>query len=97
MSERKSKNIFFIVYGLIVITMLMCSCTSTHYVCDAYAVNTDKVQEDVNELLYYVQEDSFNGNLDSKVVQIYIDKIDELNKELMYISGYVCENCDEID
>ena len=26
MSERKSKNIFFIVYGLIVITMLLCSC-----------------------------------------------------------------------
>ncbi len=26
MSERKSKNIFFIVYGLIVLTMLMCSC-----------------------------------------------------------------------
>ena len=26
MNERKSKNIFFIVYGLIVITMLMCSC-----------------------------------------------------------------------
>ena len=26
MSERKSKNIFFIVYGLIVVTLLMCSC-----------------------------------------------------------------------
>ena len=26
MSERKSKNIFFIVYGLIVVTMLLCSC-----------------------------------------------------------------------
>ncbi len=26
MSEKKSKNIFFIVYGLIVITMLLCSC-----------------------------------------------------------------------
>ena len=26
MNERKSKNIFFIVYGLIVVTMLMCSC-----------------------------------------------------------------------
>ena len=26
MSERKSRNIFFIVYGLIVVTMLMCSC-----------------------------------------------------------------------
>jgi len=32
MSERKSKNIFFIVYGLVVITMLLCSCgTSSHY------------------------------------------------------------------
>ena len=26
MSERKSRKIFFIVYGLIVVTMLMCSC-----------------------------------------------------------------------
>ena len=26
MSERKSKNIFFIVYGTIVITLLLCSC-----------------------------------------------------------------------
>ena len=73
------------------------SCTSTHYVCDAYAINTEKVQEDIDELSYYIQEDAFNGNLDSTVVQIYIDKIDELNKELMYISGYGCENCDEID
>ncbi len=29
MSEKKSKNIFFIVYGLIVITMLLCSCGSS--------------------------------------------------------------------
>ena len=29
MNERKSKNIFFIVYGLIVITMLMCSCSTS--------------------------------------------------------------------
>ena len=50
MSERKSKNIFFIVYGLIVVTMLMCSCTSIHYVCDAYAVNTDKVCENCDEI-----------------------------------------------
>ena len=56
-----------------------------------------KVQEDIDELSYYIQEDAFNGNLDSTVVQIYIDKIDELNKELMYISSYGCENCDEID
>ena len=26
MSERKSRNIFFIVYGMIVVTLLMCSC-----------------------------------------------------------------------
>ena len=26
MSERKSRNIFFIVYGTIVVTLLMCSC-----------------------------------------------------------------------
>ena len=50
MNERKSKNIFFIVYGLIVVTMLMCSCTSIHYVCDAYAVNTDKVCENCDEI-----------------------------------------------
>jgi len=32
MSEKKSKNVFFVVYGLIVITMLLCSCgTSSHY------------------------------------------------------------------
>ncbi len=26
MSETKSRNIFFIVYGMIVVTLLMCSC-----------------------------------------------------------------------
>ncbi len=59
--------------------------------------NTCGVKEITDELMYYVQEDSFNGNLDSKVVQLYIDKIEEINKELMYISSYDCENCDEID
>ena len=59
--------------------------------------NTCGVKEITDELMYYVQEDSFNGNLDSTVVQLYIDKINELNKELMYTSSYDCENCDEID
>jgi len=59
--------------------------------------NTCGVKEITDELIYYVQEDSFNGNLDSTVVQLYIDKINELNKELMYTSSYDCENCDEID
>ena len=59
--------------------------------------NTCSVKEITDELIYYVQEDSFNGNLDSTVVQLYIDKINELNKELMYTSSYDCENCDEID
>ena len=39
MSERKSKNIFFIVYGLIVVTMLMCSCSTTT---QCYNVGTGK-------------------------------------------------------
>ena len=59
--------------------------------------NTCSVKEITDELIYYVQEDSFNGNLDSTVVQLYIDKINELNKELMYTSSYDCENCDEVD
>ena len=59
--------------------------------------NTCGIKEITDELMYYVQEDSFNGNLDSTVVQLYIDKINELNRELMYTSSYDCENCDEID
>ena len=59
--------------------------------------NTCGVKKITDELMYYVQEDSFNGNLDSTVVQLYIDKINELNRELMYTSSYDCENCDEID
>ena len=59
--------------------------------------NTCSVKEITDDLMYYVQEDSFNGNLDSTVVQLYIDKINELNRELMYTSSYDCENCDEID
>jgi|TARA_R100000081_G_C4649067_1_gene81754 hypothetical protein len=39
MSERKSKNVFFIVYGLIVITMLLCSCSTTT---QCYNVGTGK-------------------------------------------------------
>ena len=49
--------------------------------------NTCGVKETVDELMYYVQEDSFNGNLDSTVVDLYIDRLNEIN----------CENCDEID
>ena len=59
--------------------------------------NTCSVKEITDDLMYYVKEDSFNGNLDSTVVQLYIDKINELNRELMYTSSYDCENCDEID
>ena len=47
--------------------------------------------------MYYVQEDTFNGNLDSTVSELYINKINEINKELMYTSGYGCQNCDEVD
>lgn len=46
-----------------------------------------KTQETVDELMYYVQEDLHNGNLDSTVVDLYIDRLNEIN----------CENCDEID
>ena len=46
-----------------------------------------KTQEIVDELMYYVQEDLHNGNLDSTVVDLYIDRLNEIN----------CENCDEID
>ena len=48
---------------------------------------TCSIKETTDELMYYVQEDSFNGNLDSTVVQIYIDRINEIK----------CHNCDEID
>ena len=39
MSEKKSKNVFFVVYGLIVITMLLCSCSTTT---QCYNVGTGK-------------------------------------------------------
>jgi hypothetical protein len=64
---------------------------------EVHGNNTCSVKEITDELMYYVQEDSFNGNLDSTVVQLYIDKINELNRELMYTSSYDCENCDEVD
>jgi len=59
--------------------------------------NTCGIKEITNELMYYVQEDTFNGNLDSTVSELYINKINEINKELMYTSGYGCQNCDEVD
>ena len=39
MSERKSKNIFFIVYGLIVVTMLMCSCGTSQLTQEQIKIN----------------------------------------------------------
>ena len=59
--------------------------------------NTCSIKEITDELMYYVQEDTFNGNLDSTVSELYINKINEINKELMYTSGYGCQNCDEVD
>jgi hypothetical protein len=59
--------------------------------------NTCSIKEITDELMYYIQEDSFNGGLDSTTVQLYIEKIEEINKELMYTSCYSCENCDEVD
>ena len=59
--------------------------------------NTCGIKEITDELMYYVQEDTFNGNLDSTVSELYINKINEINKELMYTSGYGCQNCDEVD
>ena len=64
---------------------------------EVHGNNTCGVKEITDELMYYVQEDSFNGGLDSTVVQLYIDKIEEINKELMYTSCCSCQNCDEID
>tara|TARA_R100001443_G_scaffold115_2_gene446 strand:+ start:969 stop:1181 length:213 start_codon:yes stop_codon:yes gene_type:complete len=39
MSERKSRNIFFIVYGLIVLTMLMCSCGTSQLTQEQIKIN----------------------------------------------------------
>tara|TARA_R100001510_G_scaffold53136_1_gene54466 strand:- start:461 stop:673 length:213 start_codon:yes stop_codon:yes gene_type:complete len=39
MSERKSRNIFFIVYGLIVVTMLMCSCGTSKLTQEQIKIN----------------------------------------------------------
>ncbi len=39
MSERKSRNIFFIVYGLIVVTMLMCSCGTSQLTQEQIKIN----------------------------------------------------------
>ncbi len=34
-----------------------------------------QVYENLNELEYYVNEDTFNGNMDSTVTQLYLDLI----------------------
>tara|TARA_B100000900_G_scaffold363627_1_gene337746 strand:- start:1071 stop:1283 length:213 start_codon:yes stop_codon:yes gene_type:complete len=39
MSETKSRNIFFIVYGLIVVTMLMCSCGTSKLTQEQIKIN----------------------------------------------------------
>jgi len=39
MSERKSKNIFFIVYGTIVITLLLCSCGTSQLTQEQIKIN----------------------------------------------------------
>ena len=39
MSETKSRNIFFIVYGLIVVTMLMCSCGTSQLTQEQIKIN----------------------------------------------------------
>ena len=114
MSEKKSKRIFFIMYGLVVLILLLFSSCSTsqltqkqiqiNYELDKlhieYRYKTDslynefykketKLNDSLNELLYYVEEDTFNGNLDSVVSLIYVELINEMIDN--------CENCDEID
>lgn len=34
-----------------------------------------KIYENLNELEYYVNEDTFNGNLDPKVTELYLELI----------------------
>ena len=58
MNERKSKNIFFIVYGLIVVTMLMCSCGTSQLTQKQIQINyeLDKLWVDYKyktDSLYY--------------------------------------------
>ena len=114
MSEKKSKSIFFILYGLLIVILLMCSSCGTsqltqqqvkiNYELDKlyieYKYKTDslynefykketKLNNNLDELLYYVEEDTFNGNLDSVVSVLYIELIREIIDN--------CENCDEID
>jgi hypothetical protein len=49
--------------------------------------------ESVDELRYYVQEDVWNGNLDSTVAVFYIKELDNICERI----EMDCENCDEID
>jgi len=111
MSEKKSKSIFLVLYGILIMTMLMCSGCSTsklsqkqikiNYELDKlyidYKYKTDSLYNEFNkkekiinnnldDLLYYIEEDVFNGNLDSSISYLYIDVINEIKSN--------CENCD---
>ena len=114
MSEKKSKRIFFVMYGLVVLILLLFSSCGTsqltqkqiqiNYELDKlyidYRYKTDslynefykketKLNNNLDDLLYYIEEDTFNGNLDSVVSVLYIELISEIIDN--------CENCDEID
>ena len=55
--------------------------------------NTCGVKEITDELMYYVQEDVFNGNLNKEISEFYIIELNKI-KEYLVVN---CENCDEID
>ena len=44
-----------------------------------------QVYENLNELEYYVNEDTFNGNMDSTVTQLYLDLIHDSEDKIELI------------
>ena len=57
-------------------------------------VNGNKnICESVEELRYYVQEDVWNGNLDSTVAIYYMEELNNICARV----DESCHNCDEID
>ena len=80
MCKEKELNIIVSILGvgyLWLITILL----SLNY-WENSAIHHDRLldlQTSVDEIEYYVNEDSFNGNLDNEVTEFYLKEIDKLN------------------
>lgn len=72
MSERKQKGVFLVLYISLMVTLfMMSSCKSSCNHCSS-------INDSVEDLKYYIDEDLFNGNINEELYGLYEEKLKEI-------------------